>query len=97
VISAYSAHRRRETHWFGLLAFLFVYWLAFLINASFDVFLEGPVGGIWFWCVYGMGIGSVWVYRNCPESLAAPKIAAPAPASSKRSRAIKETLAVCAS
>jgi len=97
VISAYSAHRRRETHWFGLLAFLFVYWLAFLINASFDVFLEGPVGGIWFWCVYGMGIGSVWVYRNCPEALAAQKIVAPAPPVSKRSRAIKETLAVCAS
>jgi hypothetical protein len=97
VTGAYSAHRRGENHWFGLLAFLFVYWLAFLINASFDVFLEGPVGGIWFWCVYGFGIGAVWVYRNCPESLAAPRSAASAPAMSKRQRAIKEMLGACAS
>jgi hypothetical protein len=69
VRSAWSARRRGDRHWFGFLAFLFIYWLAFLINASFDVFLEGPVGGIWFWCVYGTGIGAVWIYRNCPEAL----------------------------
>jgi len=97
VTRAYMAHRRGEKHWFGLLSFLFIYWLAFLINASFDVFLEGPIGGIWFWCVYGVGIGAVWVHRNCPDSLAEPNSPAPAPSSSKRRRAIKETLAVCAS
>ncbi|MGD0387964.1 MAG: O-antigen ligase family protein [Tepidisphaeraceae bacterium] len=69
VCAAWSARRRGDRHWFGFLAFLFIYWLAFLINASFDVFLEGPVGGIWFWCVYGTGIGAVWIYRNCPEAL----------------------------
>jgi hypothetical protein len=69
VSAAYSARRRRDQHWFGLLTFLFIYWIAFLINASFDVFLEGPVGGIWFWTVYGIALGAVWIYRNCPDAL----------------------------
>lgn len=32
------------------------YWLAYLVNASFDVYLEGPQGGIWFWCVTGFAV-----------------------------------------
>lgn len=72
--AAYQAHRRKDQHWFGLLVFLLIYWVAFLINASFDVFLEGPVGGIWFWTVYGVALGAVWIYRNCPDALdATPK------------------------
>lgn len=35
---------------------LLAYWLAFLFNASFDVFLEGPMGGVWFWSIVGMGL-----------------------------------------
>ena len=42
--------------------FLMVYWTAFIINASFDVFLEGPMGGIWFWTIFGAGIGTMLVY-----------------------------------
>lgn len=30
--------------------------MAFLINASVDVYLEGPQGGIWFWCLVGYAI-----------------------------------------
>ncbi len=30
---------------------------AALINAAFDVYLEGPMGGIWFWSVTGLAIG----------------------------------------
>jgi hypothetical protein len=37
--------------------------MAILINATFDVALEGPMQGIWFWCLFGFGIGSVMVYR----------------------------------
>jgi hypothetical protein len=36
-----------------------LYWLAFMINGSFDVFLEGPQGGIWFWCVFGLGLSLI--------------------------------------
>jgi hypothetical protein len=35
------------------------YWLAFLINGSFDVFLEGPQGGIWFWSLFGFGLALI--------------------------------------
>ena len=38
--------------------------LAILINASFDVALEGPMQGIWFWCL--VGFGSVMVYLAQP-------------------------------
>ncbi len=97
VSSAWSAYRRKNTHWFALLVFLFVYWLAYLINASFDVFLEGPVGGIWFWCVYGWGIGAVWIYRNCPEVLDAKEQRQPITAGRRRNPKIAEALGICAS
>ena len=32
------------------------YMTAFLVNSSFDVFLEGPQGGIWFWSLVGFAI-----------------------------------------
>jgi O-antigen ligase len=35
---------------------LLAYWSAFLLNASFDVFLEGPMGGVWFWGLVGIGL-----------------------------------------
>ena len=33
------------------------------IDASFDVALEGPMVGIWFWCLFGFGIASSMIYR----------------------------------
>ncbi len=70
VIRAYiQATRRRDKRWANFFIFLFVYWLAFLINATFDVFLEGPMGGIWFWTIYGVGLGSVRIFEICPRVL----------------------------
>jgi hypothetical protein len=40
----------------SLFAWVLAYWLACMVNASFDVYLEGPQGGIWFWCILGYGI-----------------------------------------
>ena len=42
---------------------------ALLINASFDVFIEGPMGGTWFWAIYGAGLGAMIVYRKNPHAL----------------------------
>jgi O-antigen ligase/polysaccharide polymerase Wzy-like membrane protein len=45
-------------HWVAIVGWIFAYWLAALVNASFDVYLEGPQGGIWFWSVIGLGIAA---------------------------------------
>jgi hypothetical protein len=42
-----------------LYLFLLAYWVSFMVNASFDVFLEGPMAGIWFWTLYGVGLAAM--------------------------------------
>ena len=58
-----SAWRLGQDDWAHLFIFVLSFAIGFLINASFDVALEGPMQGIWFWCLFGFGIGSVMVYR----------------------------------
>lgn len=68
VVRAYlHARRHGDEAWCGIFLFLLAYWLACLVNASFDVFLEGPMGGIWFWTLYGLGIAATYLYRHTPE------------------------------
>lgn len=70
VVSSYlKARRRKHLNWSGLFMFLGAYWAAFMANAAFDVFLEGPMGGIWMWCIYGAGIGCAYIYPRCPDLL----------------------------
>jgi O-antigen ligase len=57
------AKRRKDEAWTGVFLFLFAYYVAFMINGSFDVFIEGPMGGIWFWTIFGAGVGALWCYR----------------------------------
>ena len=63
------ARRHGERRWEGLLFFIGAFWLAFLINGSFDVFIEGPVAGIWFWTVFGLGLAAVSIYCTAPHIL----------------------------
>ncbi len=58
-----SARARGHERWAELFLFIFCYAMSILINATFDVTLEGPMQGIWFWCLFGFGVGSVMVYR----------------------------------
>ncbi len=68
---AYLRSRRRNHRiWCGLFLFLFAYYLAFMINGSFDVFIEGPMGGVWFWTIYGTGVAALWAYRHRPDVFA---------------------------
>jgi hypothetical protein len=64
------ARRRGQQRWAGAMLFLFAYYLAFMINGSFDVFIEGPMGGIWFWTIFGVGVGALWCWRSYPDVLA---------------------------
>jgi hypothetical protein len=48
-----------------------------MANASFDVFIEGPMGGIWLWTIYGVGLAAVWAYGHHPEILDDESASAP--------------------
>jgi hypothetical protein len=62
--SAFVAARRRgEAEWAGLFLWSGCYALALMINASFTVSLEGPMQGIWFWSLIGLGTGACMIYR----------------------------------
>jgi hypothetical protein len=66
------ARMRGDEPWMKFFMFIFAFWLAFLINGSFDVFIEGPMGGIWFWTIVGTGMAAIWIYKNYPEALDHP-------------------------
>jgi hypothetical protein len=57
------ARARKDKQWADLFLWIICYATAIVINAAFDVTLEGPMQGIWFWSLFGFGIGSVMVYR----------------------------------
>jgi hypothetical protein len=67
----FVARRRGETQWANLFLWVACYGLAMLIDASFDVALEGPMIGIWFWSLVGVGIASTMVYRAYLDSTGA--------------------------
>ena len=55
--------------WEGWFCTLLAFYLAALINATFDVYLEGPMGGIWFWTVFGIGLASHHLFLTLPDLL----------------------------
>lgn len=64
------AHRSGKTFWMQVDVWLLAYWLAMMLNASFDVYLEGPQGGIWFWTIFGLGIAALRLQaREAPTVL----------------------------
>jgi hypothetical protein len=54
--------------WSMIIGWVFIHWLAALVNGSFDPYLQGPQGGIWFWAMFGVGIAAV---RMAEQELAA--------------------------
>jgi hypothetical protein len=58
MLRAYTQAKESGSQWAGVFAWLLAYWIAFLIEAGFDVSLEGPMAGIPFWTVFGIGWGS---------------------------------------
>lgn len=85
--AAFRAGRAGRTFWVQVLGWVFVYWLAAFINGSFDVYLEGPQGGIWFWAVIGLGLAAIRASAAggsdvlpAPGALPAPGVAHVAPA-----------------
>jgi hypothetical protein len=78
MLLGYRSARKRGLHaWSRLFHFLIVYWGSFLVSASFDVFLEGPMAGIWFWSIFGAGIGAVTLYRRHLSNAITPAVGEP--------------------
>jgi len=65
-----SAFRAVKTapRWVPVLAWVFVYWAAAMIDGSFDVYIGGPQGGIWFWSVIGLGIAAMRLSVEQPDA-----------------------------
>ncbi|MCC7250785.1 O-antigen ligase family protein [Hyphomicrobium sp.] len=57
------ARKNGDTQWANVFLWIGCYWLAALINATFDVALEGPMLGIWFWSIFGFGAAGAMIYR----------------------------------
>lgn len=62
-----SSRRKHQSEWAAWFAFLIVYWAAFMANTAFDVFIEGPMGGIWLWVLFGVGLASIETRRTNPN------------------------------
>jgi hypothetical protein len=57
LLRAIVSHRRGgDTLLAAAGALVLVYWVAIMINTSFDPYIEGPQGGIWYWSVFGLGL-----------------------------------------
>ena len=63
LVNMVRARRFGDHAWADLFVLIFCYALAFIIDGTFDVALEGPMAGIWFWFLFGVGIGATMIYR----------------------------------
>jgi hypothetical protein len=54
---AFVRNRRAGDAWLSAVsAWIFIYWFATMVVTSFDPYIEGPQGGIWFWTLFGLGL-----------------------------------------
>ncbi|WP_353061975.1 O-antigen ligase family protein [Tunturibacter psychrotolerans] len=58
------AQRHDRPVWSRIALWCFVYWLAMIVDSCFDVALEGPQLGIWFWSLTGFGVALQTVYKE---------------------------------
>lgn len=73
LLAAYARARRAgRDDWARFDLWILTFWTACLVNATFDVFLEGPQGGIWFWSVVGVGIAALEAQRRNPAMAPSP-------------------------
>lgn len=67
--SIYRSYSGNDWKLTSVLVFLFVYWIAMVVNSSFDVYFEGPQGGIWFWAVIGAGLAASRLQQELPHGI----------------------------
>lgn len=62
--AAFLAARNRQPIWVATIAWILAYWVAAVLDMSFDVYLEGPQGGILFWSITGAGLAVAAIVRE---------------------------------
>jgi hypothetical protein len=77
--AARAAARSQQRFLLAVIGWVFVYWLAALLNMSFDVYLEGPQGGILFWTLIGLGLAAASCVREEEEAQPPPRSVDAAP------------------
>ncbi len=77
--SYFRARRVGDRERAAVIAWIVAYWTAFTVNGAFDVYLEGPQGGIWFWVVFGMGLTVLaeGVLRRCSATTQTGSVSGP--------------------
>jgi hypothetical protein len=74
--AALRAHAAGLDRLLKVTGWIIAYWLALLVNASFDVYLQGPMGGIWYWSIIGLGIAVAgFIAREAREAGDGPRAA----------------------
>lgn len=58
-----DACARGETYWSNIFLWVTCYLASIVIDASFDVAIEGPMIGIWFWSLFGLGVAVSMIYQ----------------------------------
>ena len=81
--AAVDARRRRLDAWAAFYAVCGAFWLGAHVNASFDVYLEGPMGAVWFWVVFGLALAGTRLQQTHPHLLDDLRVGAPPPVSGK--------------
>jgi len=59
LVRGYRRWRQVDNRWARVHLWILAYWAAFIVNSAFEVSIEGPHGGIWFWSLFGLGIATV--------------------------------------
>ena len=80
IAASRRAQRAGAVFWARVDGWLFVYWLSMMVVTMFDPYLESPQGGIWFWCVFGLGLAALRLQRESLEEPGASTKPEPEPA-----------------
>jgi hypothetical protein len=66
-------HARLEGHdtFARVVLWIMAYWVAFLVNMSFDLTIENPHGGIWFWSICGCALALLMADDDVQRALGA--------------------------
>ena len=70
LVTMRQARVKGDRQWADVLLFLWGYAVAIVVESSFDIGLAGPMMGIPFWCLIGLGIAAATIYRSRPSGAA---------------------------